>query len=224
MNKKCPKCKKNKKVAEFHKSLSAKSGLQSWCKSCKRNEGKTLTAKIRQQEYYKNNINSIKKYKHNWHIKNRKKILLRVKKYTKENYEEIKAYKKEYRKNNKEKIAADNKKYQQENPEKVNANTRKWAKNNPDKVLASVRKRQLTKTKQTPKWLTEEQLKEIEWFYTTAKELQWLSEEPLEVDHIIPLKAINAKTKEHIACGLHVPWNLQIISASKNRSKGNRIK
>ena len=32
--------------------------------------------------------------------------------------------------------------------------------------------------------LTEKQLIEIQDFYTLAKELQWLSEETLEVDHI----------------------------------------
>lgn len=56
----------------------------------------------------------------------------------------------------------------------------------------------------------------MEEFYKTAKELQWLSEEPLHVDHVVPLNGDSFS-------GLHVPWNLQILPASANIKKGNRL-
>ena len=77
-------------------------------------------------------------------------------------------------------------------------------------------RRHASKLKCTPPWLTEDQLKQIESYCSLAKELQWLSEEPLEVDHIVPLQGENVS-------GLHVPWNLQILPKSLNCSKGNKL-
>jgi len=88
----------------------------------------------------------------------------------------------------------------------------------PDKVAAKAAKRRASKYNATPKWLTKEQLLEIKEFYTLCKDLQWLSDfnDPLQVDHIVPLQGENI-------CGLHVPWNLQILPRSLNIKKGNKI-
>lgn len=71
--------------------------------------------------------------------------------------------------------------------------------------------RRASKLMATPAWLTPEQKLEIKRMYDAAK-----SKPGFEVDHIIPLKAENM-------CGLHVPWNLQILDRSSNRSKRNKV-
>lgn len=53
-------------------------------------------------------------------------------------------------------------------------------------------------------------------FKDEIKAIYFACPEGMEVDHIHPL---GGKT----ASGLHVPWNLQYLPVSKNRSKGNRI-
>lgn len=108
------------------------------------------------------------------------------------------------------------KQYRLVNKEKISAQDKLYCKNNRAKLNAKEAKRRFAKQQATPIWLNAEQLKAIESIYIEATELSWLSEGGLEVDHIIPLKGENVS-------GLHVPWNLQILPAFLNRSKGNRI-
>jgi hypothetical protein len=117
------------------------------------------------------------------------------------------------------------------NPERRNEHGRRFSKqyylNNKDKKKAyygenKVRyaslsaKRRASILLRTPKWLSVEQLKEIETEYALR---EWCSEvmgEEYHVDHIVPLQGKKVS-------GLHVPWNLRVIPASKNISKSNKF-
>jgi len=77
-------------------------------------------------------------------------------------------------------------------------------------------KRRASKVEATPDWLTEDQERQIEDFYWLAKDLQSVTGEVYHVDHIAPLKGKNI-------CGLHVPWNLQVLPADINLSKSNKF-
>ena len=94
--------------------------------------------------------------------------------------------------------------------------TRRWRSENPDKARASVRKRQAKRLKATPFWLTDQQNSDILYFYSLARECELLTGDKYHVDHIIPLQGKNV-------CGLHVPWNLQVLPADINIKKGNKI-
>jgi len=98
-------------------------------------------------------------------------------------------------------------------PEQAKAASAVWAKTHPDKAIAS---NAIHRAKEAaPKWLTEAHYDEMLAFYTQAKQLELFDGVPRHVDHIVPLQGDNV-------CGLHVPWNLQILTADQNISKGNR--
>lgn len=68
----------------------------------------------------------------------------------------------------------------------------------------------------TPKWLNEEQKKNIVDTYEDMRRYRDTTGEEYHVDHIIPIRGKNV-------CGLHVPWNLRVIKASDNIAKSNNI-
>lgn len=76
--------------------------------------------------------------------------------------------------------------------------------------------RRFRKKNATPDWLTQEHKQEIENLYWLARDLKAVSGQDYHVDHIVPLVNKNI-------CGLHVPWNLQVLPAHINLSKSNSI-
>jgi 5-methylcytosine-specific restriction endonuclease McrA len=67
-----------------------------------------------------------------------------------------------------------------------------------------------------PPWLSKEDKRRMRDMYAWAKMLGELFDETYHVDHIYPLK-------HKTLCGLHVPWNLQILPAHVNHKKKNRL-
>ena len=100
--------------------------------------------------------------------------------------------------------------------EKRSANNKKWFENNRSKHNAKEAKRRAKKLNATPEWLTQDMLDEIEYKYFLARDLSQITGEPHHVDHIVPLQGVDI-------CGLHVPWNLQVLTARDNLSKSNKL-
>jgi hypothetical protein len=128
-------------------------------------------------------------------------------------------YQKTYIANNKEQVQKRNAEYHQEyrkdKKDLLLEQSKAWHKNNRARSNALSKKRKTGKLKRTPPWLSEHQLFLMECRYSIAKMLSKYGCEPWEVDHIVPLQG-------NKVCGLHVPWNLQVIPASENRKKGNK--
>lgn len=66
---------------------------------------------------------------------------------------------------------------------------------------------------------TKEQLREVVSIYAKAYRRAATTGLPHHVDHIVPLVAKHPVTRQHVACGLHVPWNLCVETAADNLTK-----
>jgi 5-methylcytosine-specific restriction endonuclease McrA len=100
--------------------------------------------------------------------------------------------------------------------QEVNAYKQKYKEANPElyKALVSVRKRRHKKA--TPPWITAEQKLAIRGLYLNAMELTRITGERYVVDHIVPLISDEV-------CGMHVPWNLRVITQEENLKKSNKL-
>ena len=111
--------------------------------------------------------------------------------------------------------------------ERARLKTREWAKANPDRKKAGDKafneanralvrsykaKRRAAERKAAPPWLTDTHREQIAFFYIEADRLSTETGIPHEVDHIIPLQS-------GCACGLHVPWNLRVITRDENNRR-----
>ena len=87
---------------------------------------------------------------------------------------------------------------------------------NPEYYKALVSFRRKKHQMATPKWLSIEQKKDIRGLYLLAQSTSSITGERYVVDHIIPLIG-------EVVCGLHVPWNLRVITQEENLAKSNKI-
>lgn len=149
-------------------------------------------------------------------------------------YEENKEYKLEYNKKrierNRDKILKQYKDYHEKHKEERNSYTRehrrlkreyysdymkKWSKDNPGYYSAKAKEREEKERKACPAWLSDTDKQVMIDIYKESKALSKSTGIKRHVDHICPLKS-------DIVCGLHVPWNLQILTQRENNQKYNK--
>jgi len=114
------------------------------------------------------------------------------------------------------KIKEATKRYYLENKEKIQASISSYRKKNPHIVAKCTAAQKANRLKRIPDWLSKDDRWLIDEVYALARlrtkafGFQW------DVDHIVPLQGKDVS-------GLHVPWNLQVIPASENRIKSNKV-
>lgn len=163
-------------------------------KSCKHNH-------IFDKDKYKRCPTCKKIRLQNWRLKNKDKVSIQNKTSRLNNIEKLRKKDKLRYENNKEYFSQKNK---------------LWKKLNRDKNCYNANMYYCRKINAVPNWLTEEHKNEIKIIYNKAKQLSNETGEQYQVDHIIPLNHPNV-------CGLHVPWNLQILKKIENIKKSNKL-
>jgi 5-methylcytosine-specific restriction endonuclease McrA len=136
--------------------------------------------------------------------------------YYEENKARIAEVKRAYRAANKELIVAKKQTAYYAAQEAHLAQKQKYRQANKGKInhLCALRKKVVKQ--RTPLWLSEFDKLKIKCYYSIASMLTNVNKESWHVDHIVP---INGKG----VAGMHVPWNLQVITAQENLSKGWRF-
>jgi hypothetical protein len=120
----------------------------------------------------------------------------------------------EYRAKNIDRLRQQDREYARLNSAKRIEASNQWRKQNADKHLTTISFRRAAKKQAVPKWLSKEQRHEIAKIYTLSQWMASATGENFEVDHIYPLNS-------DFMCGLHLPSNLIVLSASDNARKSN---
>jgi hypothetical protein len=155
----------------------------------------------------------------------------RVKEWRKSNRGRVKFLQDRWRKDNPEQFKQHLVKYQSKTVEKRSAWRRARYANNRESELAKCRAyqkgnveyqsrknatRRVAHVNATPKWLTALQKAQMTAFYEISKARTVQTGIRHHVDHIVPLRG-------KVAAGLHVPWNMQVLTGVENNKKFNSL-
>lgn len=110
-----------------------------------------------------------------------------------------------WQKNNRAQASANLAAWKARNPEKVKEQRRAYREANPKKQTHDKAMQRARALNAVPPWVDVSAIRAI---YDACPD-------GYEVDHIIPLQ-------HELACGLHVPWNLQYLTKVENQRKNKR--
>lgn len=175
-------------------------------------------------------------YSREYNAANRDAINARYAKWREENRGSLREYHKNYQRENKERLKTQAEargepasariranEWRLKNPERKKELARRYwelnreserarlrALDKPEHKRANLARYRARKNNAMPAWLTTEHKAQIRSIYAEA------TMRGLEVDHAVPIRS-------KIVCGLHVPWNLQLLTPHENATKSNRL-
>ena len=147
---------------------------------------------------------------------NREEIRAAARRWKAKNADRVRAYAAQYRADNSDRLQQADRQRRQAEPDKYREMHRRWVANNRGRknLLTAVRLAHVKRA--TPPWLTETDKAAIAAIYEKAARLTVETGIQHHVDHIIPLRG-------ETVSGLHVPSNLQVLTASENSRKRNKF-
>lgn len=123
-------------------------------------------------------------------------------------------YSSRYKKVDKEKHKEKCREYYNKNLDKQRTYYRDYYKKRREEGYVQHRTKRVRKA--TPKWLSGSQKAHIRRTYKLRDVIAEATGVEYHVDHIVPINGEGV-------CGLHVPWNLSVITAEANFKKGNKL-
>lgn len=136
--------------------------------------------------------------------------------YAKQHPDRVSKRYKAWVKENYDRKLANNRAYAERNWDRYLAISRRWKRRNPDQVKAIAAQRRAAELSRMPSWLSDDDKWIMREVYDLALQRSAATGVTWHVDHVVPLQGRNVS-------GLHVPWNLQVITGSENMRKGNRF-
>ena len=165
------------------------------------------------RRWRKANLEKARENTRQWIARNPERHRENVRKWHKENVERNREKARQWIAKNPERHRENVRKWREENPDRNRERQREWRQANPDRLAELSAGRRAWRLKATPAWADREV---IAFFYSVAREETERTGEQHHVDHIVPLRGKNV-------CGLHVEANLQILTASQNLRKNNKL-
>ena len=146
-----------------------------------------------------------------WRIDNPERNAENRRRWKEKNREKVREMNRQWILDNPDKQAIARRRWKDNNKEWIKEQRRLYLKDNKHKHNANAARRRAIKKNATPSWANH---KYMNIFYERAQIESARIGVDVEVDHIVPLQS-------DIVCGLHCEDNLQLLTASHNRSKQN---
>ena len=217
----CSKCKEVKPRSRY---ATSRGKTIAQCKDCSnayhREHYKTNAEKVcaRTSAYAKANAEQVSKVQAEWYLRNKEHVKERGAKYR--SSEEVKLHESlrsaKYYDDRKEAIQAKRKTKVDADPlarKRLQANSKSHYEQNKAMYYAKYVKRMRVQKMATPTWANLEAIVNI---YKQSIDISAKLGIRYVVDHIIPLNGKNV-------CGLHVEYNLQVITETENLTKSNKL-